>query len=345
MPGPDHVKPALVAAADRRRHGDAGGRWTRRSAGWCGWPRRWGGWTRPVQKDPSIAADDPANGGRRPGRRPRGHHAAEERRRPAAAGPGQGDAGGRARPRRRRLRGRGGQLATPTRPARRTLLDGLRAAAPGVRFDLVPFHGTLPTGWPGRRKYDGGTLTATFYAGTPPGRRSPWLTRQDKAIDFNWRGGPADGVPHENFSARWTGKITPTATGPAQFVVRSDDGSRVKLDGQDDPRRLVRPPGRGQVGHGRPDGRADVRPDGRVLPGRRRRRRAVRVRHGVRRPDARRAAGRRLGRRGRGPGPHRRGRGVRPPVRLGRTRSGSSGPSPPPTRARSSCWRAGPTWR
>jgi beta-glucosidase len=104
---------------------------------------------------------------------------------------------------------------------------------PEVQFDLVPYHGMSVRNLSKLARaseYDG-ALTATFCAGRDLAG-PPLLTRQDKAIDLRWRGRPALEVPHDNFCARWTGKLTPKATGPALFVVSSDDGSRVKLDGR-----------------------------------------------------------------------------------------------------------------
>ena len=47
---------------------------------------------------------------------------------------------------------------------------------------------------------------------------SPVLERIDSAIDFDWNGAsPADGVPGESFSVRWTGFISVPAPGTLQF--------------------------------------------------------------------------------------------------------------------------------
>ncbi len=190
------------------------------------------GWLDRPQKDPSIAADDPANaevaeavaregvtllkndGGLLPLDKSKVH-------RVAVLGL-DADA---------YVGGGGSSYTKPARPV--TLLEGLKAAAPDVQFDLVPYHGNSARNLSRLARasaYDG-TLTATFYAGRDLAGE-PLLTRQDKYIDFRWRGKPAPQVPHENFSARWTGKITPKATGKVLFVVSSDDGSRVKLDGK-----------------------------------------------------------------------------------------------------------------
>ena len=62
---------------------------------------------------------------------------------------------------------------------------------------------------------------------------SPAATRTDPQVAFDWNGGPpADGVDGGSFSARWTGTITPPATGSYTFGLTSDDGSRLLLDGK-----------------------------------------------------------------------------------------------------------------
>jgi len=61
----------------------------------------------------------------------------------------------------------------------------------------------------------------------------PVLTRNDEAIDFEWGGGtPGDGVPADNFSARWT-RTKDYAEGTYRFTVTGDDGIRVAVDGTD----------------------------------------------------------------------------------------------------------------
>jgi hypothetical protein len=58
------------------------------------------------------------------------------------------------------------------------------------------------------------------------------LTRQDDAVDFNWgTGAPGDGVPANNFSARWTRPIVATQDSSYTFTVTTDDGARLFVDG------------------------------------------------------------------------------------------------------------------
>lgn len=57
----------------------------------------------------------------------------------------------------------------------------------------------------------------------------PAYSAQYEDINFNWNGGsPADGVPANNFSARWTRTIN-FAPGTYHFTVTSDDGARLSI--------------------------------------------------------------------------------------------------------------------
>ena len=62
----------------------------------------------------------------------------------------------------------------------------------------------------------------------------PAVTREEKAIDFDWgQGSPAPGIPVDGFSARWTGRIGPMPrTTDYRFGTSSDDGARLWIDGK-----------------------------------------------------------------------------------------------------------------
>jgi chitodextrinase len=54
------------------------------------------------------------------------------------------------------------------------------------------------------------------------------FVRTDTTVDFNWgNGGPDTRVGVDNFSARWTGRVTPPTTGTYTFYTDSDDGVRL----------------------------------------------------------------------------------------------------------------------
>jgi hypothetical protein len=58
----------------------------------------------------------------------------------------------------------------------------------------------------------------------------PVLVRNDEEIDFNWRtGSPADEVPRDQFSARWTQEVA-FDNAIYRFSLRVDDGARLTVD-------------------------------------------------------------------------------------------------------------------
>jgi hypothetical protein len=60
---------------------------------------------------------------------------------------------------------------------------------------------------------------------------TPLQTREDPRIDFDWaHGPPADGIPADNFSVRWT-RTLPFDEGTYRFHAVVDDGVRLYLDG------------------------------------------------------------------------------------------------------------------
>ena len=60
---------------------------------------------------------------------------------------------------------------------------------------------------------------------------TPVLKRLDKELNFDWgMSSPGPGVPADDFSARWTGKIMPSLSGKYRFGVIADDGARIYLD-------------------------------------------------------------------------------------------------------------------
>ncbi|HEY4414910.1 MAG TPA: glycoside hydrolase family 3 C-terminal domain-containing protein [Verrucomicrobiae bacterium] len=59
----------------------------------------------------------------------------------------------------------------------------------------------------------------------------PALVRADPDIQFDWSDGPpAPGFSQSEFSVRWTGTLTPPASGRYQLILTADDGCRLFLD-------------------------------------------------------------------------------------------------------------------
>ena len=61
----------------------------------------------------------------------------------------------------------------------------------------------------------------------------PAAVRTDTQVNFDWgRYKPAPHVGENNFSVRWTGKLTPPESGTYRLGATADDGVRLYLDGQ-----------------------------------------------------------------------------------------------------------------
>jgi beta-glucosidase len=75
-------------------------------------------------------------------------------------------------------------------------------------------------------------LTAEYFASRNL-EGAPALKRVDESVNFDWgMGKPAPDLPADNFSVRWTGKLTPTVSGKYRLGAIADDGVRVYLDGK-----------------------------------------------------------------------------------------------------------------
>jgi beta-glucosidase len=62
---------------------------------------------------------------------------------------------------------------------------------------------------------------------------TPFTTRIDRRIRFEWgESAPMPGMPIDDFSIRWTGKIRVESDGEYQFFVQGDDGFRLFVNGQ-----------------------------------------------------------------------------------------------------------------
>ncbi len=83
----------------------------------------------------------------------------------------------------------------------------------------------------------GGKGTATGFKGEYFANQElqgqPADVRTDEQINFDWgRYKPAPHLSENNFSVRWTGKLTPVESGTYRLGATADDGVRLYLDGQ-----------------------------------------------------------------------------------------------------------------
>lgn len=85
---------------------------------------------------------------------------------------------------------------------------------------LTPPGGTTGTG-----------LKGDYFANTTLSGSSG-LTRTDPTVNFNWNGSsPGGSIPASNWSARWTGTITPQYSEQYGFCTQSHDGARLWVNG------------------------------------------------------------------------------------------------------------------
>jgi hypothetical protein len=78
----------------------------------------------------------------------------------------------------------------------------------------------------------GAGLTGAYYNNTTLSG-PPVLTRTDPVVNFNFGSGSPDAaVSADNFSARWTGEVLAPVTRDYTFATNSDDGVRLRVNGQ-----------------------------------------------------------------------------------------------------------------
>ncbi len=119
---------------------------------------------------------------------------------------------------------------------RTSVLQGMKSVAPGAAFSAVPYKfvggGEMFSNsiWKTNQGADG--LTAEYFDNMKLEGAQPrvWI---DQFIDHDWhKAAPFNGAKTDGFSIRWTGTMTPKETGDYEFVLGSDDGSRMYIDGK-----------------------------------------------------------------------------------------------------------------
>lgn len=116
------------------------------------------------------------------------------------------------------------------------LLDGIKAAAPGVTVNFVDnsipqmenYIASSPF-FDGKGSKTHGLKAEYFKNKNLEGR--PVATFTDKSMNHDWPGVPdVMGIPEDNFSIRFTGVVRPDKTATYKFGVRGDDGFRLYID-------------------------------------------------------------------------------------------------------------------
>ncbi len=84
---------------------------------------------------------------------------------------------------------------------------------------------------PGGAASAGIGLLGSYFDGVALG--GPAKTRLDARVSFDWGSGtPFGAFGSDTFSARWNGQVLAKASGAHVFIVRSDDGARLFVDGR-----------------------------------------------------------------------------------------------------------------
>ena len=76
----------------------------------------------------------------------------------------------------------------------------------------------------------GDGLLGTYFSDKRLQRKA--FERVDPQVRFSWGGSPGRGVGNDNWSARWTGTVVPAHSEVYTFYTKSDDGSRLWVDGR-----------------------------------------------------------------------------------------------------------------
>jgi beta-glucosidase len=125
--------------------------------------------------------------------------------------------------------GRPSESTTPLEGIRREFKGATVTFSPGTNFlrDQVPVPTSVlrtPDGQPG--------LSGSYFKGIDL-QGKPVVTRVDPKVDFDFTGSsPAPGLGPMDFSVRWTGTLTPTASGSYELGFTGDDGYRMWVDGK-----------------------------------------------------------------------------------------------------------------
>lgn len=114
-----------------------------------------------------------------------------------------------------------------------SVAEGL-AAEKGLRVECLTPRGTTALAASGRFFTPDGEpgLRCEFYANRDLQGPSV-VTTTHPEVDFFWEGAPAEGLPADHFSARWTGEFRPARSERAIFTVSGDDGYRLFVDGRE----------------------------------------------------------------------------------------------------------------
>jgi beta-glucosidase len=115
-----------------------------------------------------------------------------------------------------------------------TLLDGIKkiAAENNIQVDYVQPYYTPEKEFFTDKSASVQGLKAEYFSEKEP-KGTPLLTRTDTKLDFDWQGGKGiEGITSKKFSIRWTGVIKPSKSTFYNFILTSNGGYKMTLNGK-----------------------------------------------------------------------------------------------------------------
>ncbi len=80
-------------------------------------------------------------------------------------------------------------------------------------------------------KYFVGDIRAEYFDNTDLSGNPKYIKKENR-IEYDWKYEAPEGMPLDNFSIRWTGKLKSPVSGKVNFATTFDDGVRLWLDGE-----------------------------------------------------------------------------------------------------------------
>jgi len=111
-----------------------------------------------------------------------------------------------------------------------TLLEGLKSQYPNIKVVAAKGAEVSYTALPAiQPEYFPGGIQGEYY-NTVDLSGKPLYIKKDDKIEFDWKEGSPEGLPRDNFSVRWTGKLKSPVSGTYGIGISVDDGARLYID-------------------------------------------------------------------------------------------------------------------
>jgi beta-glucosidase len=113
-----------------------------------------------------------------------------------------------------------------------TMVEGLRELLPDAEVVMERGIEMSSFAYPSlTRPYLQGTIKGEYFA-NPDLAGAPVMVRSETSIDYDWKYGSPEGLPHDNFSVRWTGRFQSPVSRKVKMSTTMDDGARLWINGE-----------------------------------------------------------------------------------------------------------------